>query len=95
MAKRLSFDWVLPDAVFGDDLQEHDLQKRVREGVALSLFKEGRIASGLAAEMLGITRQEFLHLLYEKGLPYFDLSHDELEKEFEAVEALKQDLAGQ
>ena len=93
MSKRLSFDWVLPDAVFGDDLKEDYLHRSVKEIVALSLFREGKVSSGLASEMLGITRQEFLQLLYDKGLPYFDFSLEELDKELEAVEKLKHRLA--
>jgi predicted HTH domain antitoxin len=92
MAKRFSFDRDLPEAVFGEDLQEDNLRRRVQEITTLSLFKNGNVSSGLAAEMLGITRQEFLQLLHDKGLPYFDFTGDELEKEFEAVEELKQKL---
>jgi predicted HTH domain antitoxin len=93
MAKRLTFDWVLPDAVFGDDLKVDDLRRRVREGIALSLFREGKVSSGLAAEMLGISRQEFLQLLYDKGLPYFEFSREELKEEFEAINELNEKLA--
>lgn len=92
MAKRLTFDWVLPDAVFGEELTIDDLRRRVREGVVLSLFKESQVSSGLAAEMLGISRQEFLQLLYEKGLPYFDFSSEELKVEFGAIDELKEML---
>lgn len=93
MPKQVSFDWTLPEAVFGEDLKEEELRQRVQEGVALSLFREGRVSSGLAAEMLGITRRKFMELLYEKGLPYFDLTEKALEREFASVEELRQTLA--
>lgn len=92
MKKVISFEWTVPEVVFGDDFKEEDLRKRVQEGVVLSLFKEGKISSGLAAEMLRISRREFLDILYRKGLPYFDFDEEELEKEFTAFEELKQIL---
>lgn len=69
MNVNIAFDWTLPQEVFGQDFREDDFQTHVRQIVAISLFKEGRVSSGLAAEMLGIYRREFLELLYVKAIP--------------------------
>ena len=44
-------------------------------------------SSGKAAELLGMTKREFIRLLARKGIPYFDYSPEELAEEFETVEA--------
>lgn len=95
MPKNFKFDWSLPEAVFGEDLSEKELWRRVQEGVVISLFKEGRVSSGLAAEMLAISKRDFLQLLYDKGVPYFDLTEEELQREFSSVDRLEQELAAQ
>lgn len=95
MPKNFTFDWSVPEAVFGEDLNENDLWRRVQEGVVISLFKEGKVSSGLAAEMLAINKRGFLQLLYDKGVPYFDLTEKELQREFTSVDRLKCELGGE
>jgi predicted HTH domain antitoxin len=56
--------------------------------MVISLFTEGRISSGKASKILGISRVEFLALLRERGVAYIDYTPDELAEEFAAVEAL-------
>lgn len=92
MSIHLSFDWTLPEEIFGEDFGEDDLHALIKQIVAISLFRDGRVSSGLAAEMLGISRGEFLQLLYDKGVSYFDLDENELEAEWAAVERLGQGL---
>jgi predicted HTH domain antitoxin len=79
MSVNFSFEWTLPQKVFGNDFQEEDFRNHVRQMVAISLFKEGRISSGLAAELLNISRREFFELLHRKSIPYFDLDENEIE----------------
>jgi predicted HTH domain antitoxin len=58
--------------------------RRLSEAAAVTLFRSGVISSGKAAELLGIERTAFWRLLHEYGVPYFDMSADELEAELEA-----------
>jgi predicted HTH domain antitoxin len=50
------------------------------------LYLEHKISAGKAAELLGIQKSEFRRLMARKGIPYFDYSHEELKKEFRAVD---------
>jgi predicted HTH domain antitoxin len=70
------------------DVPQGRLESRLRELIALELFREGRISSGKAAELLGISKGEFIHLLAHHGVAYFTESPDELAAELAAVERL-------
>lgn len=67
----------------------------VQEFLVIGLYQEGRISSGKAAELLRMTKREFIRLLARKGIPYFAYSPEELAEEFKAVKAWEQgkDLA--
>lgn len=71
---------------FGFHAQE--IQLHVIEWLVLSLFKDERISSGKAAQLLGITRIEFLALLRRRGIAYVDYSPDEVAEELAAVKSL-------
>ena len=55
----------------------------------LSLFTEGRISSGKAARLLGVSRIEFLDLLRRRGIAYVDMTSEELAEEFAAVRSMQ------
>lgn len=62
-----------------------DVQDRVIEWLALSLFVQDRISFGKAAELLGISRVEWIDRLREHGIAYLDWSEDEIRDEIAAV----------
>jgi len=70
-------------------LDRNEVQRRIIEWLVLSLFAEGHISSGKAARLLNVTRVEFLALLRARGIAYINYTADELEEEFEAVQALE------
>lgn len=53
----------------------------------IDLFRRGEVSSGWAAEKLGIGKSEFIDLLAEHGVPYFNLSPEDLSRDVEAVRA--------
>jgi predicted HTH domain antitoxin len=59
---KLAFELELPDGAV-DQSAGAELVRSVKEQAALKLYSEQRITTGLAAEMLGLTRIEFLELL--------------------------------
>jgi predicted HTH domain antitoxin len=60
------------------DVPELGLEARLRELIALELFREGRISAGKGAELLGISKYAFVQLLSRHGLNYFTESPEEL-----------------
>lgn len=75
------------DLVAALNIPESDIGRRAQEWVALELFQEGGISSGKAAEILGMSKLEFLDLLNQRNLPYLDADADELEADAAAAEA--------
>lgn len=62
-----------------------EIKQRTTEWVALALFQEGSVSSGKAAEMLGITKSEFISLLNQRRLPYLDVAPEELAHDMETA----------
>jgi len=53
-------------------------QRRVLVQTLGSLYAQGKLSSGLAAQVLGCDRREFYRLLTEYGFPVLDYAEDEL-----------------
>lgn len=69
-------------------LSQGEIERRVSEWLVFSLFSEGKISSGKAGSLLGMTRLEFIELLKTRGIAFINYSSDELEEEFDAVKKL-------
>ncbi|MFZ5920094.1 MAG: UPF0175 family protein [Chloroflexota bacterium] len=67
-----------------------EIQRRISEWLVFSLFSEGKISSGKAGKLLGITRLEFIDLLKARGIAFINYSEDELKEEFDAARKLKE-----
>jgi predicted HTH domain antitoxin len=83
-----SFEIQVPKSLLQFGLNQAEVQRRVTEWLVLSLFTEGRISSGKAANLLKMSRIEFLALLRARGIAFIDYTPDELAEEFAAVESL-------
>jgi len=68
-------------------IPESELGRQAREWVLLELFQEGKISSGKAAEILGLSKAQFLVLLHQRNLPYLDADLKDLEREVAAAES--------
>ena len=66
---KLAFELELPDGAV-DQTAEAELVRAVKEQTALKLYSEQRVTTGEAAEMLGLTRLEFLDLLRRSGVGF-------------------------
>ena len=60
----------------------------IKEAAVLELYREGKISSGKAAEILGMERFEFIRYSGMKGIPYIRMTPEELEEEFKLLEKL-------
>jgi predicted HTH domain antitoxin len=66
-------------------ISREDISARITQWLVFSLFTEGRISSGKAGQLLGISRIEFLALLRQHSIAYVDYTEDELVDEWQAV----------
>lgn len=64
------------------------LQETVREFVVLELYRRGAISSGKAAQLLGMSRWQFIHHASHLGLPYFEMTDDEWSAEHALLDKL-------
>jgi predicted HTH domain antitoxin len=63
-------------------------ERRVLLHTLGSLYAQGRISSGLAAQVLGCDRWDFYRLLTENGIPVLDYADDEQTYEAETSRKL-------
>lgn len=62
-----------------------ELEGEVRLASALKFFELGRISSGLAARLAGMSRVQFLMACGQYGVPVFQQSGDELASDVKAA----------
>ena len=67
-----------------------DPQQTIKECVVLELYRRGEISSGKAAELLGMSRFEFIQYSGRLGIPFFRYSPEELEAELRNLEGLSE-----
>lgn len=58
---------------FTTESLEFDRIKKNRLPISISLFEKGKISLGKAAEIAGISQEEMIKLLKEKGIPVFTM----------------------
>jgi predicted HTH domain antitoxin len=83
-----TFSVHVPNNLLDLGLSQEDIQRRISEWLVFSLFSDGKISSGKAGKLLGMTRTEFIQLLQTRGISFINYTEDELKEEFEAVKKL-------
>ncbi|MHB8777044.1 MAG: UPF0175 family protein [Anaerolineales bacterium] len=78
----------VPSNLLNLGLTQEEIQRRISEWLVFSLFSEGKISSGKAGKLLGLTRLEFIELLRTRGIAFINYSDDELKEEIESVKKL-------
>lgn len=66
----------------------HPVEETARELIILELYRRGKISSGKAAELLNMSRLEFIRHASRLGIAFFDLTDDEWRAERTQAEAL-------
>ncbi len=75
MTLTIDYPNLLPDAL---QRSRSDFEREARFAMAVKLFELGRISSGVAAVMAGISRVEFLLELRRYGVSMNNLSDEEV-----------------
>ena len=66
-------------------LSRDDATRALKKFLVLQLARDGRISTGKAAELLGLSKYEFVQLMAAEGIAYFNYSSDEISEEFKNV----------
>ena len=64
-------------------MSKEEMEQHIRLMAALKMFELGKVSSGKAAELAGMTRVEFLEACGRYRVSVFNYSLGELEKEIE------------
>jgi predicted HTH domain antitoxin len=57
------------------------VERAVRELIVLELYRRGAISSGKAAQLLSMSRVEFIQYASRLGIPYYTMTEDEWKNE--------------
>lgn len=60
-----------------------DFEKQAKMAMVAKLYEMGKVSSGMAAQMIGVERFEFLLQLGQYGVAMIDLDKDELNTDFD------------
>ncbi len=71
------------------NIPAEELGDKAMEWIALELFREGKISAGKAAELVGLSKAQFIDLLASRGVPYLDASPQELAEDVAAAQAAR------
>ena len=63
-------------------------KEAARELIVLELYRQGELSGGRAAQLLGMRRDEFIRHASDRGIPYLQLSGEELRREIEDSRSL-------
>jgi predicted HTH domain antitoxin len=67
--------------------EEEPVERAALEMIVLELYRRGTISSGKAAELLDVPRYDFIQRASALGIPYFNLTPEELDAEVELIRA--------
>ena len=68
--------------------KEKDIPAKIKELSILELYRRKEVSSGKAVELLGMERFEFVRYASRLGIPYFDMSEEELERDFKRAKKI-------
>ena len=83
-----TFSVDIPGNLLKLGISQDEIQHRISEWLVFSLFSEGKISSGKAGKLLGISRPDFIQLLKTRGIAFINYDKDEVKEELEAVKKL-------
>jgi predicted HTH domain antitoxin len=79
-----------PDVPMLLKMSQTDFAREAQLLLAVKLFELGKLTSGKAAELAGMPRITFLHILDRYRTPAINLQDEEIEREIEAARRLSQ-----
>ena len=78
MKMTIQYDEKLPDAL---QKTKTEFETEAKLAMAAKLFELGRLSSGTAAKLAGLSRTQFLMKLHEFKVPMIQLEEDELQSD--------------
>ena len=79
----------IPDELRRLGISDEQVRKQVPILLVLKRFREGAMSSGKAAEILGMTRRDFLDLLDREGIPIYAPTESEVADEVAVTDQIR------
>jgi predicted HTH domain antitoxin len=76
---------ISPDIMTALNSTEQELKDQFQIGIAMMLFKEGKLTFGKAVQLSGLTRYEFEKHLAKNNIPISDQSIDQVFSDLEKI----------
>ena len=73
---------------------ERPIEQSARELIVLELYRERKISSGRSAELLGIPLLDFIQFSSKLGIPFLDMTEEELARDVEVAREIARKRAG-
>lgn len=86
----ITIDMELPNEMATYAMPQSKEEQLIRNAMMLYPYiRRGVISHGRAAEILGIFKMDLITIYGEMGLPYIEMTDEEIEEELETVDYLK------
>lgn len=92
---KVNLEVEIPDKIQGTQLEGKFVaaaQQVIQERSVIRLFEQGEVSSGYAADMLGMTKHDFIQLLAKYNVPFFNMTPEEWEQEVENMKRVMAQL---
>jgi predicted HTH domain antitoxin len=93
--RKLRFEWDVPDTLFDDMFREEAFLEQIKQDAVVRLLERGRISSGYAASLLGMTKRNFLELLQRQDVPFAQYAEEDWEEEQQSLRELEEKMLGE
>jgi predicted HTH domain antitoxin len=91
---KIELDLELPDELIDKKL-EQELVSLAKEDIVLRLFEERRIAGGVAARLLKVTRRKFMELCERRGVALTEYTAEDLGEDLAVMDRLRGEEPGE
>lgn len=94
MTEKASINVSIPLEILLDfGFSEENTARRMLELFVIDLYRHHQISGGKGAEILGIRKYDFIRLLADENVNYFDYSASELDEEFKITDQWERENA--
>jgi len=83
-AMKLEIEVNVADGTF----DKTELQEHLRKEAILTLFADRKVPAGQATRELGLTRAAFMDLCQKRGIPLYDYTLEDFERDVQTVDKL-------
>jgi len=82
----------MPKVLFDYWKPQKVAEKKITQAAIFELLREEKISTGIAAELLGLSKWDFIELASKNGIPAINFSLDEFEQQIKNLKSIEDKL---